>query len=77
NNMPTHIERIEVGFAGSGAPKQDRLLGVLLPGSSFTIGLAEGVYDIDVWVWDQPFGYIQSYTEVVTSGNVQTIVATP
>lgn len=78
NNTPVFIERIEVGPAGDPAPKTDRLQGSLLSGSSFSIGVAGGVYDVDVWIFGQPFGYVQRHRDVmVTPGAIHTIVVVP
>ena len=78
NNMATHIERLEMGPAGDPAPKVDRLGGVLPSGSSFTIDADGGVYDLDVWIFDLPFGYKRFHPGVVvTPGAITTIVVAP
>ena len=78
NNTPAAIERIELGWAGDGAPKQDYLQGTLLSGSSVTLHAIEGVYDIDVFIAGQPVGVLKQYTDVVvTSSALATIAVVP
>lgn len=80
NNEPTFISAINLGVAGSGAPKVDQLNGALLPGAGFTFAVAPGNYELEVFVSPPPgsaFAPIRRYTVSVGPGELQTIVVAP